>query len=311
MEGWIRIMKRMMLVFIAGLLALTAAAAMAEAADAEWTEDTYAATASAEETCAHEHTVTAYYFDAPEYFPLDGNDHLVVGAAIAEVTCQDCGAVISVTQESNAQETRSHVFRNGVCALCGFEAAMFEEPEKTASGSVEESTAEYVEESAEEWVQEDFVPGWTPAPARESVLSLPAGKDDPDQYTCMLTGFDLETAGDTLVLLPDGRNAAIVVKTDELRREIDGTGTFVAQIGKPGDWFISTSIRLYDAYGAETAANEEDISLRIYAENTGMPLTVAFTDAFGNTSLAESRWADEGYWVVNWCGDGMYSYSVQ
>ena len=152
MEGWIRIMKRMMLVFIAGLLALTAAAAMAEAADAEWTEDTYAATASAEETCAHEHTVTAYYFDAPEYFPLDGNDHLVVGAAIAEVTCQDCGAVISVTQESNAQETRSHVFRNGVCALCGFEAAMFEEPEKTASGSVEESAAEYAEESVEEWV---------------------------------------------------------------------------------------------------------------------------------------------------------------
>ena len=301
MEESIRIMKRMMLLLMAGLLAVCAAAAMAEEADADWTGEPIADATSAQEACAHEHTEPVYYFDAPEYLPLDGESHMVTGAAIVEVYCQDCGALVDVRQESNAQETRSHVFRNGVCALCGYDAAMFTEEEKAQ----EAAPADDAEDTADVWAYEETAE-WTPAPVPESVLSLPAG-EDPDQYTCTLTGMDLEEAGDTLVLLPDGRNTAVVVKTEDLRREIDGTGTFIAQIGKPGDRFISTSIRVYDAFGAETAPDGQDISLRIYAENNGLPLTVAFTDAYGNTRLTEARWAEEGYWVVNWCGDGLYS----
>ena len=301
MEESIRIMKRMMLLLMAGLLAVYAAAAMAEEADADWTGEPIADETSAEEACAHEHTEPVYYFDAPEYLPLDGESHMVTGAAIVEVYCRDCGALVDVRQESNAQETRSHVFRNGVCALCGFEAAMFAEETK----AVEAAPADDAEDAADEWAYEETAE-WTPAPVPESVLSLPAG-EDPDQYTCTLTGLDLEEAGDTLVLLPDGRNTAVVVRTDDLRREIDGTGTFIAQIGKPGDRFISTSIRVYDAYGTESVPDGQDISLRIYAGNDGIPLTVAFTDAYGNTRLTEARWAEEGYWVVNWCGDGLYS----
>ena len=301
MEESIRIMKRMMLLLMAGLLAVCAAAAMAEEADADWTGEPIADATSAQEACAHEHTEPVYYFDAPEYLPLDGESHMVTGAAIVEVYCQDCGALVDVRQESNAQETRSHVFRNGVCALCGYDAAMFTEEEKAQ----EAAPADDAEDTADVWAYEETAES-TPVPVPESVLSLPAG-EDPDQYTCTLTGMDLEEAGDTLVLLPDGRNTAVVVKTDDLRREIDGTGTFIAQIGKPGDRFISTSIRVYDAFGAETAPDGQDISLRIYAENNGLPLTVAFTDAYGNTRLTEARWAEEGYWVVNWCGDGLYS----
>ena len=301
MEESIRIMKRMMLLLMAGLLAVCAAAAMAEEADADWTGEPIADAASAEEACAHEHTEPVYYFDAPEYLPLDGESHMVTGAAIVEVYCRDCGALVDVRQESNAQETRSHVFRNGVCALCGYDAAMFAEEEKAQ----EAVPADAADDTADDWAYEETAE-WTPAPVPESVLSLPAG-EDPDQYTCTLTGLDLQEAGDTLVLLPDGRNTAVVVKTEDLRREIDGTGTFIAQIGKPGERFISTSIRVYDAFGAETAPDGQDISLRIYAENNGLPLTVAFTDAYGNTRLTEARWAEEGYWVVNWCGDGLYS----
>ena len=301
MEESIRIMKRMMLLLMAGLLAVCAAAAMAEEADADWTGEPIADATSAQEACAHEHTEPVYYFDAPEYLPLDGESHMVTGAAIVEVYCQDCGALVDVRQESNAQETRSHVFRNGVCALCGYDAAMFTEEEKAQ----EAAPADDAEDTADVWAYEETAE-WTPAPVPESVLSLPAG-EDPDQYTCTLTGMDLEEAGEALVLLPDGRNTAVVVKTDDLRREIDGTGTFIAQIGKPGDRFISTSIRVYDAYGAETSPDGQEISLRIYAENNGLPLTVAFTDAYGNTRLTEARWAEEGYWVVNWCGDGLYS----
>ena len=283
MEESITVMKRMMLVFIAGLLAVAAAAATAEEADAEWTGETYVDTASAEGTCAHEHTVTAYYFDAPEYFPLDGEDHLVLGPAIVEVTCQDCGAVLSVTSESNAQETRSHVFRNGVCALCGYEQAAWAEASEAAAPAARAAEA-----------------------PEESVLPLTAGEDDPNQYFCTLTGTDLENAGDTLVLRPDGRNTAIVVKTDEVRREIDGAGTFIVQIGKPGDQYVSTSIRMFDAFGAETAPDGEDIFLRIYAENNGMPLTVTFTDPYGFTTVEEASWSVEGYWVATWHGDGLY-----
>ena len=301
MEESIRIMKRMMLLLMAGLLAVCAAAAMAEEADADWTGEPIADATSAQEACAHEHTEPVYYFDAPEYLPLDGESHMVTGAAIVEVYCQDCGALVDVRQESNAQETRSHVFRNGVCALCGYDAAMFTEKAKAQVTA----PADDAEDTADVWAYEE-TEEWTPAPVPESVLSLPAG-EDPDQYTCTLTGMDLEEAGETLVLLPDGLNTAVVVKTDDLRREIDGTGTFIAQIGKPGDRFISTSIRVYDAYGAETSPDGQDISLRIYAENNGLPLTVAFTDAYGNTRLTEARWAEEGYWVVNWCGDGLYS----
>ena len=139
------------------------------------------------------------------------------------------------------------------------------------------------------------------------MLPVTAGEDDPNQYICTLTGLDLENAGDTLVILPDGRNTAIVVKTGELRREIDGSGTFIAQIEKPDDRYVNTSIRLYDAFGAETVPDEEDISLRIYTENTGTPLTVSYTDTYGFTMTEEASWASEGYWVVTWRGDGLYA----
>ena len=175
MEESIRIMKRMMLLLMAGLLAVCAAAAMAEEADADWTGEPIADATSAQEACAHEHTEPVYYFDAPEYLPLDGESHMVTGAAIVEVYCQDCGALVDVRQESNAQETRSHVFRNGVCALCGFEAAMFTEKAKAQVTA----PADDAEDTADVWAYEE-TEEWTPAPVPESVLSLPAG-EDPDQ----------------------------------------------------------------------------------------------------------------------------------
>ena len=53
MEESIRIMKRMMLLLMAGLLAVCAAAAMAEEADADWTGEPIADATSAQEACAH------------------------------------------------------------------------------------------------------------------------------------------------------------------------------------------------------------------------------------------------------------------
>ena len=232
----------------------------------------------AETGCAHEHTETVYYFDAPEYRPLNDETHLVTGQAVEEVTCLDCGATLSLTTVNDADEIRPHVFRNGMCVLCGREA-------------VAEETA--------------------PA-ASESVIRLTAG-EEPNQYSCTLTGADLTDKGDTLVLRPEGREAAIAVQTERLRAEIERAGgRFTATIWKPGDQDVSTTLCLYDADGEEVIPVAQGFTLRIYTDNPGTPLTVSYTNLHGATSFEEARWVknngDEGYWIVTWLGDGIYEY---
>ena len=233
---------------------------------------------AAEAVCTHEHTETVYYFDTPEYRPLNDESHLVAGQAVAEVTCLDCGALLSQDWVDDAEEIRPHVFRNGLCVLCGREAAADEAaPEQT-----------------------------------ESVIHLTAG-EEPEQYSCTLTGDDLADAGDTLVLRAEGREAAIAVQTQRLREEIDRAGgKFTARMWKPGERDVSTVLCLYDAYGEEVVPVAQGFTLRIYTENRGEPLTVSYTNLSGATSSEEARWVnnsgDEGYWSVTWLGDGVYEY---
>ena len=229
--------------------------------------------------CAHAHTKTEYYFDAPVYYPVDGANHAVDGTAVVTVICEDCGAVLSSESESGAQEISPHVFRDGCCVLCGWAA-----PAPAAAA--------------------EAVPA-----AREAVVSL-AAVDGESQYACTLTGRDLEEA-DTLVLRPDGRDTALVVETGRFRQEIGQTGgTLTAEIVKPGGQNVSASLRLYDAYGAEAVPDGQGVSLRIYAENRDTPYTVSFTGPYGS-AVEEARWVNTnggGYWTVTWRGNGLYEY---
>ena len=227
--------------------------------------------------CAHAHTKTEYYFDAPVYYPVDDANHAVDGMAVVTVICEDCGAVLSSESESGVQEISPHVFRDGCCALCGWAAPA---------------------------AAEAAVPA-----VREAVVSLPA-MDGESQYACTLTGRDLEEA-DTLVLRPDGRDTALVVETERFREEIGRSGgTLTAEIVKPGGQNVSASLRLYDAYGAEVVPEGQGVSLRIYAENRDTPYTVSFTGPYGS-AVEEARWVNNnggGYWTVTWRGNGMYEY---
>ena len=227
--------------------------------------------------CAHAHTKTEYYFDAPVYYPVDDANHAVDGMAVVTVICEDCGAVLSSESESGVQEISPHVFRDGCCALCGWAAPA---------------------------AAEAAVPA-----VREAVVSLPA-MDGESQYACTLTGRDLEEA-DTLVLRPDGRDTALVVETERFREEIGRSGgTLTAEIVKPGGQNVSASLRLYDAYGAEVVPEGQGVSLRIYAENRDTPYTVSFTGSYGS-AVEEARWVNTnggGYWTVTWRGNGMYEY---
>ena len=105
---------------MAVLLAFAAGAAAAEDVQEEMPEEPFSED-SGEGLCMHENTETQYYFDFPVYRAVDDLCHAVNGTALVSVVCLDCGEVISVTEENNAEEIRPHVFRNGQCALCGWE----------------------------------------------------------------------------------------------------------------------------------------------------------------------------------------------
>ncbi len=303
-------MKRMIFILIALLLALAVGAALAEEpAEASpeesaevWPEESAEGTAdelpvtpaeepadeviSGDADCPHLHTKTVNYFDAPDYRPIDDANHLVVGSAMVEVDCQDCGAILSVSSENNVEEVNPHLFRNGSCVFCGRNAAATPKPVVTAAAAAEP----------------------TPTTSREMEVYLSAGEENPNQFFASFTDWDLEAAGDMLVLRPEGMNAAIVMQTNRLREETEHTGGMLAaEISKPGERDVSTSIRLYDASGVELASDGQGIALRIYAENRSTPLMVSYTNTAGVTSTEEARWAD-GYWVITWLGDGLYQY---
>ena len=71
--------------------------------------------------CLHEHTkTTIYFFDSPSYTPVNADSHKVYGPATVETVCLDCGEVLSSETVDSAEEIRSHSFKKGVCALCGY-----------------------------------------------------------------------------------------------------------------------------------------------------------------------------------------------
>ena len=238
--------------------------------------------ATSTDLCAHEHVHTEYYFDSPVYRPLNAESHTVVGRATILEVCDDCGTVLSSTLSADAEQIYPHVFRQGQCVLCGREG-----------GPNPVSKQEPMEE----------------------IRTLMTDEENPTQYFCILTGLDLEEAADTLVLRPEGCEAAIVLQTEPLRQEIDRTGgTITAEIENPNPGDVSAYIRLYSTEGEESFPEINEISLRIYAENPGSTLVVAYTDPEGETSHEEASWVvpkdgkTEPYWSVTWQGDGLYSY---
>ena len=227
--------------------------------------------------CAHEHIREVYYFDdLPFYVPVDDRYHTVSGRATVDTVCMDCNAVLSTRIEPNAQERHPHLFRNGRCVLCGMEG---------------------------EAPLED--------PVEETRPMLPL-EEDPEQFVLTLTGYDLEEQADILVLRPEGREAAIALRTEDLRKEMEGTGgTLTAEIGMLDARSFRASVRLYDEKGAESVPDPEQFSLRVYAEEEGeTPLAVTYTDIEGESEEEEAEWVDdpEGYWVFPWLGDGVYSF---
>ena len=103
-----------MLLLVLLLLLITAAAA------AEGTSGNPDLATPTDLTCAHENTKEYVFYENPEYIRLDYYSHKVVGYdAVVRTVCLDCGEVLSEETRDQVEEIRSHVFRNGTCAMCG------------------------------------------------------------------------------------------------------------------------------------------------------------------------------------------------
>lgn len=266
-------MKRIFSALLAALILFSCSLSIAE----EEKETLVLATAT--DLCPHEHTHTDYYFDAPIYRPLNGTVHTVSGRATVQEICDDCGAVLSSEVERDAKTTYPHAFRRNQCVLCGYERT--ETPE-------------------------DELPA-------ERILLLPADEETPNQFFCTLTGQDLDFPADTLVLRPEGCDAAIALRTGRLLEEMERTGgTFTAEIESPGERNLTASVRLYTAEGEESVPDAAELSVRIYSATEEGTLLVTYTNPEGVTSRKEASRvtpeAAEAYWYVSWLGDGNYTY---
>ncbi len=286
-------MKRILAALTAALLLFAGAAA----------EGAKPVPASPTDLCAHNHTETVRYFEAPSYNALDDKVHSVSGRAVVEVVCLDCGALLSSTEE-DAEEIRPHTFRKGRCVLCGREKnAGSEDPDGRAEP---ENPAEAENPAVPEIRAEQ------PAPAEDRVIILPPETAGSGRYVFTISGQQLDGAAGNLVLRPRDCDAALVLQAESLLEEVDPAGGIRAEIESSGSGSIRASVRLYDASGEESVPGTRKISLRIYSAGGGVPLTVSWTGPEGGTGREEAGWVHsgggEGYWNVPWLGNGNYTY---
>lgn len=100
--------KILILLVLAGLLA--AGIACAEGPESPSTPT---------DLCPHEHTREVYYFDHPEYAPLNDFTHSITGSATKVLLCDDCGEILRSEQTDDGELVRPHSFKRGICVLCG------------------------------------------------------------------------------------------------------------------------------------------------------------------------------------------------
>ncbi len=233
--------------------------------------------------CPHANVHEETFFDTPVYRPLDAETHSISGRAVVVVVCDDCGAELSARIEENAEEILPHVFRKGICALCGREEA--------ASGAYDGAPVPAVQEST-----------W-PMHSVDGADNL---------FACSLTDREVADCGDILVLQPSAGEVVLALQARELLQEMEESGAdLIAEIRQDSSRSISVSVRLSTPEGVEYAPDRQRITLRIYGNGDRESLDVTYTDPSGSRDLEEAGWVtrgDDGYWSVTWLGDGNYQY---
>lgn len=228
--------------------------------------------------CTHDSTREVFYFDNPSYASINDASHRVYGSARVEIVCNDCGEVISTENRGTAELIRSHAFKRGVCVLCGAK-----QPEPT------EAPVE---------------------PSRETVLVPAAAEGDPFLRLTLTEGDLRSLESDritTLVIRPEGGEAAIALPVDNLRSELTETQADLEaamQLREDGSLYVSLTLR---GEQGEAAPRAEGAALRFYTPED-QPVRAAFHPENGDVpeTILEGAWSPDGYWQIPWLGNGEY-----
>lgn len=235
--------------------------------------------------CEHLQTkTTIYFFDSPVYIPLGPDSHRVSGPATVEVSCVDCGEVLSVEDVSSAEEIRPHRMKNGVCALCGYK-------DKESQSAKSKET-----------------PAATPG---ERIIIAEEDADNQGLMSLTLTAEDLYAlSGEGVsVVLVRGKtgDAAVALNVAEVLKQTEPLGAdLYMELAEREDGSLFAGIVLVDESGERSQPTGEGITLRFYRQSKAdvrISLAPVGTDSLIET---EGEWNEKGYWSVPYLQEGTY-----
>ena len=265
------------------LLALPLFAAAEEEGLGSAESDWLVATPTDLAECPHEHTeTTIYFYDSPSYFAVDENVHRVAGTAVIETDCADCGEVLDIQDDTYAEETRPHTFKNNVCALCGFRRR----------------------------AKETEAPKVIPQADAESTVY--AARGDSGLYSLVLTSADLqemEGSGVAVLLVRDKQNsdAAVALNVQRMHAQTRMAGMDLhLDLVEREDGSFFTDLCLEHDGKEQVIPDKAAVTLRFYRAKTPalkVSLSPAETDSLTET---ETAWNESGYWTVPYQDDGTY-----
>ena len=233
-------------------------------------------------SCPHEHTVTKlYFYDAPVYTPLDDESHRVSGAAEIRTLCEDCGEILSIEVQTDAEEVRPHTIKKGVCVLCGYKEPVREvkAPEKPKD-----------------------LPG-------EQTLFAKPETEKGDLMTLTLTPEELSAlaeAGISTALVKDEPGAAgiAVSVTDMLRQTKEAEAKLYMELAERPDESFFASVSLIGRDGEKT--EPQGVAIRFYQKSPA-DVRISLAPADQDTLVeTDGSWDEHGYWSVPYVEEGTY-----
>lgn len=235
--------------------------------------------------CMHVRTkTTIYFFDSPLYTSLGPDSHRVSGPATVEVTCEDCGELLSSENVSNAEEVRPHRMKNGACVLCGF---------KDKSGQTNKAKE---------------TPAKTPG---ERIIIATEDKDADGLMNLTLTGEDLvllSGEGVNIVLVKSrAGDAAVALNVPDVLRQTEPLGAdLYLELAEREDGSLFAGMFLVEDSGDRSQPGSDGITLRFYRQSKAdVRISLA---PVGEDDLIETDgvWNEKGYWSVPYLQEGTY-----
>ena len=235
--------------------------------------------------CAHEQTkTTIYFYDGPAYTSLGADSHRVSGPATVEVTCVECGKVLSSEYVSDAEEIRSHRMKNGTCALCGYK------DKSGQSGKAKETPANMPD---------------------ERIIIATEDEETEGLMNLTLTGeelYALSREGVSVVLVKGtADDTAVALDVPDMLKQTEFLGAdLYVELAEREDGSLFAGTFLVEDSGTRNEPDRAGITLRFYRQSKAdVRISLA---PVGEDDLIETEgiWNEKGYWSVPYLQEGTY-----